>query len=78
MHLSAHSVLLFSRSVVSSSLQSRGLQHARLPCPSLCKLHKSGRAATGTQAAWVQKHRSYKVYVIVPSVSRVLVRLEKG
>ena len=57
MHLSAHSVL-FSRSVASNSVQPRGLQHARLPCPSLCKLHKSSRAATGPQAAWVQKHRS--------------------
>ena len=28
-------VLLFSRSVVSCSLWSHGLQHARLPCPSL-------------------------------------------
>ena len=27
-------VLLFSRSVVSNSLQLHGLQHARLPCPS--------------------------------------------
>ena len=26
--------MLFSRSVVSNSLQSHGLQHARLPCPS--------------------------------------------
>ena len=76
MHLSAHPVL-FSRSVMSNSLQPCGLQHARLPCPSLCKLRKSGRAAAGTQAAWVQKHGSYKVYVTVPSVSRVLVRLEK-
>ena len=33
--LAAGSLLLFSRSVVSSSLQSHGLQHARLPCPSL-------------------------------------------
>ena len=29
------SMLLFSRSVVSNSLQPHGLQHARLPCPSL-------------------------------------------
>ena len=29
--------LLFSRSVVSDSLWLRGLQHARLPCPSLYK-----------------------------------------
>ena len=29
------SLLLFSRSVVSSSLPPHGLQHARLPCPSL-------------------------------------------
>ena len=29
-------LLLFSCSVVSNSLQSHGLQHARLPCPSLC------------------------------------------
>ena len=28
--------LLFSRSVVSDSLQPHGLQHARLPCPSPC------------------------------------------
>ena len=28
-------VLLFSHSVVSDSLQTHGLQHARLPCPSL-------------------------------------------
>ena len=28
-------LLLFSRSVMSSSLQPHGLQHARLPCPSL-------------------------------------------
>ena len=28
-------VLLFSHSVVSDSLQPQGLQHARLPCPSL-------------------------------------------
>ena len=28
-------LLLFSRSVVSDSLQPHGLQHARLPCPSL-------------------------------------------
>ena len=28
-------LLLFSRSVVSNSLQPHGLQHARLPCPSL-------------------------------------------
>ena len=28
-------LLLFSHSVVSDSLQSHGLQHARLPCPSL-------------------------------------------
>ena len=28
-------LLLFSRSVVSDSLQPRGLQHTRLPCPSL-------------------------------------------
>ena len=28
-------MLLFSRSVVSDSLRPRGLQHARLPCPSL-------------------------------------------
>ena len=27
--------LLFSRSVVSSSLQPHGLKHTRLPCPSL-------------------------------------------
>ena len=27
-------VLLFSRSVMSDSLQPHGLQHARLPCPS--------------------------------------------
>ena len=26
-------ILLFSRLVVSNSLQPRGLQHARLPCP---------------------------------------------
>ena len=30
------SLLLFSRSVVPNSSQSPGLQHARLPCPSLC------------------------------------------
>ena len=30
-----HIYLLFSRSVVSDSLQPHGLQHARLPCPSL-------------------------------------------
>ena len=29
-----HIVLLFRRSVVSDSLQPRGLQHTRLPCPS--------------------------------------------
>ena len=28
-------LLLFSRSVVSDSLRPRGLQHTRLPCPSL-------------------------------------------
>ena len=28
---------LFSREVVSSSLQPHGLQHARLPCPSVCQ-----------------------------------------
>ena len=28
-------LLLFSRAIVSNSLQPRGLQHARLPCPSL-------------------------------------------
>ena len=28
-------MLLFSRSVMSDSLQPHGLQHARLPCPSL-------------------------------------------
>ena len=27
--------MLFSRSVLSDSLRPRGLQHARLPCPSL-------------------------------------------
>ena len=30
----SHGLLLFSRSVVSDSLQPYGLQHARLPCPS--------------------------------------------
>ena len=30
------SLLLFSHSVVSSSLRPHGLQHARLPCPSPC------------------------------------------
>ena len=30
-------LLLFSRSVPSNSLQPHGLQHARLPCPPLCR-----------------------------------------
>ena len=33
-HIISHSVLEFSPSVVSDSLQPHGLQHARLPCPS--------------------------------------------
>ena len=32
---SYHLLLLFSHSVVSDSLQPHGLQHTRLPCPSL-------------------------------------------
>ena len=34
MSLGSHSSVQFSHSVGSNSLQSRGLQHARLPCPS--------------------------------------------
>ena len=34
-YLFNHMLLLFSHSVVSTSLQPRGLQHTRLPCPSL-------------------------------------------
>ena len=34
-------LLLFSCSVMSDSLQPRGLQHARLPCPSLSLLSQS-------------------------------------
>ena len=34
LHHARHSSVQFSRSVVSDFLQSHGLQHARLPCPS--------------------------------------------
>ena len=32
-YIHTHTLLLFSRSVMSDSLQPQGLQHARLPCP---------------------------------------------
>ena len=34
-HTHTHTMLLFSHSVVSKSLRAHGLQHTRLPCPSL-------------------------------------------
>ena len=60
-------VVLFSRSIVSNSLQLCGLQHARLPCPSL-----STRACSNSCALSQWCHppisSSYHPLLLLPSI----------